>query len=123
MEGIVGVVHRYLGESLMTVALISVLLALLAKEPASGLRRASLIAGRVLVVLLSLQWLLGIINYFSLPAALRGSLVHPILMTAVVAFVHIFMGKVRKDPEFGRLKLVGLYAVTFAAIFVGIQIA
>ncbi len=120
---VINVLHRYIGESLMAVALISVLLALFARDPNSAMRRTALIAGRVLVIVLSVQWLLGIINYFALPAEVRGSLLHPIWMTAVVAFVHIFMGKVRKAPDFSQWGLVGLYAVTFVGIFLGIRFA
>lgn len=113
--------HRFLGESLVTISVIVTILALLAAQGSGGMGRGAAIAGRVLLGLLDLQWLLGVINYFGLPAAVRPSLAHPLLMTAVVVGLHIAAARARKGAGLGRWALTGVYAATAVLIIVGIR--
>jgi len=115
--------HRFLGESLVTISVIVTILAFLAAQGSSGLGRGATIAGRILLGLLDLQWLLGVINYFGLPAAVRPSLAHPLLMTAVVVGVHVAAARARKGPGLGRWGLAGVYAAAAVLIIVGIRLA
>jgi len=108
---VITLIHRYLGETLVALVLIGLLLALGAKDPAGGLRRGALGVGRILVMLLSLQWLLGIINFFSLPAEVRPGWGHPVIMTLVVALGHMAMGRARKDPKASHWRLALIFAV------------
>lgn len=114
-------IHRIVGESIVWLPIIGLIAAFFIKDSQGegGARKTVLIVGRILVVLLSIQWLLGVINYFTFPGDVRPSLIHPILMTLLVAGVHIAMGRARRDADFGKAGFIGLYAVTAAAIIVG----
>ncbi len=113
-------IHRYLGESLVTIAVIGALLALFSTDPKSGVTRAAWIVVRIFGVLISVQWLLGIINYFMLPSAVRPSLAHPILMTLIVAAFHPAQRRVQKLDGAPRWPMLGLLAVTAILLWIGI---
>jgi len=115
-------VHQFLGESLITLSIVGLLITLFLKESGGGMHRASLIALRIWVILLSVQWLLGVITYFAYPAGARPSLAHPLLMTAVVAAAHMLAGKVRKAPETGRNLAMGAFADAAVLMWIGIQL-
>lgn len=112
-------IHQFLGESLVTVAVIGLLVTLFAKEPHSGARRLSLLVLRLFVILLSIQWLLGLINYFFFPAGARPSLAHPLLMTLVVAAAHILAGRSRKSPGSQRGVAAAMFAGSAVLMWVG----
>lgn len=116
----VSTLHRYLGESLVTIAIIGAILALLASDPKSTITRATWIVTRIFGILLSVQWLLGVINYFSLPSAVRPGLAHPILMTLAVAAFHPIQRRLEKSGASPRWGLLGLLALTAALIWIAI---
>jgi|GEM_PF-3546374 len=115
----VSLIHRFLGESLVTLSVLGLLLTLFIKDSGGGTHRYSLIALRLFVVLLSLQWLLGVINYFQFPAGARPSLAHPLIMTAVVAVAHILSGKVKQAPASGRGLAMGTFLGAAVLMWVG----
>lgn len=115
----ISLIHQFLGESLVTLAIIGLLTAVFAKDPSGGTHRFVHIALRIFAVLLSIQWLLGVINYFQFPAAARPSLAHPLLMTAVVAAVHIASGKVKEKPAVGRALAMGVFAGAAVLMWAG----
>ena len=119
----IATLHRYLGESLVTIAFIGAVLGLFASDPKGGVAKAAWIVVRVFGVLISIQWLLGIINYFMLPAAVRPSLAHPLLMTLIVAAFHPAQRRLQKLEGSPRWPLVGLLAVTAVLIWIGIGLA
>lgn len=116
-------IHRVLGESLVTIAIIGALLGVFSTDPKSGVARAAWSVVRVFGVLISIQWLLGIINYFSLPMAVRPSLAHPILMTVVVAAFHPAQRRLQKLSGSPRWPLVGLLVATAILLWIGIGLA
>lgn len=115
-------IHRFLGESLVTVALIGLLLSLFAKAPGSKARRGSLILGRVFAGLIDLQWLLGVISYFAIPAAARPSLMHPLVMTVMVVAFHIYFRRLQREEPANQWPFVACYLGAWLLIFVGIQV-
>ena len=116
-------IHRFLGESLPTIAVITAVLALFAVDPKSTVTRVAWIVARILGVLLTIQWLVGVINYFSLPAATRPSLAHPLLMTVVVAAYHPVSRRIQKLGGAPRLPLLALLAATAILIWIAIGLA
>ena len=116
-------IHRFLGESLPTIAVITAVLALFAVDPKSTVTRVAWIVARILGVLLTIQWLVGVINYFSLPAATRPSLAHPLLMTVVVAAYHPVSRRIEKLGGAPRLPLLALLAATAILIWIAIGLA
>lgn len=114
-------VHRYLGESLVTVALVGLLLSLFAKAPTGGARRGALILGRIFAGLIDLQWLLGVVSYFGRPAAVRPSLMHPAVMTLMVAAFHIYFRRLQRQEPANQWPFVGVYLGAWLLIYVGIQ--
>lgn len=113
--------HNMLGETLSGLAIIGLIVALFARDPRGGARRATAAFLRLFAIVLSVQWLLGIINFIGVRQL--GSMVswtHPIIMTIVVALAHIVSGRVRKSPDFGYVPVVVLTALMAAAILFGI---
>jgi hypothetical protein len=113
-------IHQFLGYLMPTVAAIGFVLSLFARQPESGARRYSLVFLRIFVILLSIQWLLGVINYFMFPAGARPSLVHPLWMTVVVAAVHILAGRARRDPASGWGLTTGTFVGSAVLIWIGL---
>lgn len=118
----ISLIHQYLGESLVTVAVLGLIAALFAKDPDGGARRLTLIALRVFIILLSLQWLLGVINYFTFPAGARPGLAHPLLMTVVVAAAHILGGKARKEASVAQAMAAGVFAGSAVLMWLGMRL-
>lgn len=112
-------IHQFLGESLVTLAVLGLLATVFAKDPNGGARRLSLTVLRVFIILISIQWLLGVINYFTFPAAARPGLAHPLLMTAVVAASHIFGGKARKDASSAQGLAAGVFIGSAVLMWIG----
>lgn len=122
MSDTIIVLHRYIGESLVTIAILGALLGLFATDPKSSVARAAWVFVRLFGVLISIQWLLGIVNYFTLPAAVRPTLAHPILMTVIVAAFHPLQSRLQKLESSPRWPLVGLLAGTAVLLWVGISL-
>lgn len=112
-------IHQFLGESLVTLAVLGLVATLFAKDPNSGARRLSLTVLRLFIILLSIQWLLGVINYFLYPAGARPSLAHPLLMTAVVAASHMLGGRARKSASAGQSLAAGTFAGSAVLMWIG----
>ena len=115
----VNTLHRFVGESLITIAVVGAVAAALTSGGGT-LYRAAQILGRVLVALLDLQWLLGVINYFGLPAGARPSLAHPVVMTVAVVVAHVLLKRAQQGS--GRWGLAGVHAVTAVLLIVGYQL-
>lgn len=112
-------IHRYLGETLFTVALVGLVLSLFAKSPASGARRGALIFGRAFAGLIDLQWLLGVISYFGRPAAARPSLMHPLIMTLMVVGFHLYFRRLQRQEPANQWPFVAAYLGAWLLIYVG----
>ena len=115
-------IHRYLGESLVTIAVITAILAAFAADPKSTVTKVTWAVARILGVLLTIQWLIGVINYFTLPAAVRPSLAHPIVMTIVVAAYHPVTRRIQKLGGAPRWPLLAVLAATAILIWIGISL-
>lgn len=115
-------VHRVLGFMLSLVSIAGVLVSLFAKSPGSGARRGALILGRAFSGLIDLQWLLGVIGYFALPAAGRPSLAHPLLMTLMAVGFHVYLRRLQKEEPSSQWPLVAGYVGAWLLIFVGIRV-
>lgn len=115
----IALIHKYLGESLITLSILGLLITLFVKGPEGGTHRLAQIALRLLVILLSLQWLLGVINYFTIPAVARPSLAHPLIMTVVVAASHILAGKAKSAPASGKGIMVGIFVGAAVLMWIG----
>lgn len=112
--------HRFIGESLVTVAVIGVIVALFAANAEGGARRWAEILFRIFGGLLSLQWLLGVVSFIAL--GFGPNWTHPIFMTAVLAAFHIYSGRMRKgEPQ--HWAYVGAYVAAAVLIYIGIQMA
>lgn len=118
----IALIHRFLGESLVTLAVLGLIAALLARDPNGGARRLTLVALRLFIGLLSLQWLLGVINYFTIPAAVRPSLAHPLLMTLVVAASHMLGGKARQEPTAAQAMSAAVFAGSAVLMWLGMRL-
>ena len=116
-------IHRYLGETLFIGAVVGALVSLFAKAPGSGARRGAFILGRVFAGLIDLQWLLGVISYFALPAAIRPSLIHPLLMTVMAVGFHVYLRRLQKEEPANQWPLVAGYVGAWLLIFIGIRFA
>lgn len=115
-------IHQFLGESLVTLAVLGLIATLFAKDPGGGARRLSLTVLRLFIILLSIQWLLGVINYFMFPAGARPSLAHPLLMTAVVAVSHILGGKARKETTAAQGMAASVFAGSAVLMWLGMRL-
>lgn len=116
-------IHAILGETLRGIAVLGFLVALFARDPDGGGRRATIVFLRLFAIVLSIQWLIGIVNYFQLPAAARPSLAHPLIMTVAVALVHIISSKAKKKVGFGYGPILATTALATALISYGIGAA
>lgn len=113
------IIHQFLGESLVTLAVLGLLATLFAKDPNGGARRLSITVLRLFIILISIQWLLGVITYFMFPAAARPSLAHPLLMTAVVAVSHILGGRARRDASAAQGLAAGVFVGSAVLMWIG----
>jgi len=122
MEALLSI-HRILGFMLFLVAIAGVLVSLFAKAPGSGPRRGALVLGRVFAGLIDLQWLLGVIGFFALPAASRPSLWHPLLMTVMAVGFHVYLRRLHKEEPANQWPLVAGYVGAWLLIFIGMRVA
>lgn len=113
-------IHHMLGQTILGIALIGVIVALFARDPNGGARRAAAVFSRLFAVVLSIQWILGLIVFLSRASFSFAALAHPIIMTVVVALAHIVSGRVNKDRRFGYGPLLGMMVLMLVAIYFGI---
>lgn len=100
---IIRMIHRFLGETLLLIALIGVILAIVGLIRKQAMERAESIFGMVYAGLLDLQALLGLVSLVYLISLAGTSLLtskfilHPILMLLAVVVVHASRGR-RSGP-------------------------
>jgi hypothetical protein len=122
---IINSIHRYLGETLLLIALLGVILALVGLVRKKELEPAERIFGLAYSGLLDLQALLGIIQFVYL-LTLGGSglimsrfIFHPILMLLAVVVVHASRAwRSSPLPTRHRAQLVA-YGLSLLLIFAG----
>ncbi len=112
-------IHRILGEIMLLIALVGVALAVAGLIRKKELEKPERVFAMVYSGLLDLQALLGLIFYFLLPAPVRPTLLHPILMILAVVVVH--MGRRwRQSPVPTRhWAQLGIYGLSLLLVFAG----
>jgi hypothetical protein len=122
---VIRMVHRFLGETLLLIALIGVILAIIGLIRKQEMARAERIFGLIYAGLLDLQALLGLVSFFSL-LMLAGTgllmskfILHPILMILALVVVHASSSR-RSGPVPARhwAQLVA-YGLSLALVFAG----
>ena len=116
---IIAPIHRYLGETMLLIALIGVILAIVGLIRKKAWEKPERIFGMIYAGLLDLQALLGVIYYFLLPQPARPSLLHPIIMILAVIVVHA--GRRWRDsptPIRHRAQLA-VYGFSLVLVFIG----
>jgi heme A synthase len=122
---VISLVHRILGETLLLVALLGVILAVIGLVRKQKMERAEKLFGTSYAGLLDLQALLGLIQFVYL--LLNGAtglissifILHPILMVLAVVVVHA--SRTRRDspiPTRHRAQLLA-YGLSLLFIFAG----
>lgn len=126
---VLSTVHKYLGETMMLVALIGVVLAVVALVRKRAPARVDRIFGAAYGGLLDLQALLGISQFIWLLTLGASGLVtstfilHPILMVLAVVVVHASR-KWRDDPApRGHYAQLAAYGLSLVLILVGRMMA
>jgi hypothetical protein len=118
-------IHRFLGETLLLIALVGVILAIIGLVRKQAMERAERIFGLIYAGLLDLQALLGLISLIYL-ISLAGTsiltglfIVHPILMILAVVVVHASRSR-RSGPVPDRhwAQLVA-YGLSLLLVFAG----
>lgn len=126
---VISTIHRYLGETLLLVALIGVILALVALARRREMERAERVFGIIYAGLLDLQALLGVIQFIWLMTLGATNLVtstfilHPILMVLAVIVVHV--SRIWRDnpPPTRHYAQLVAYGLSLILIFVGRMLA
>lgn len=125
MHEIVRLVHRILGETMLLVALVGVILAIIGLVRKKAWQKPERVFGLVYAGLLDLQTLLGILNIIFLLALTGWGLLttsfilHPILMIAAVVVVHASR-RWREGPVPVRhWAQLAAYGVSLVLIFAG----
>ena len=116
---IIAPIHRYLGETMLLVALIGVILAIVGLVRKKTLEQPENIFAMIYSGLLDLQVVLGIVFYFLLPGPARPTILHPILMVLAAIVVHV--GRTWRNspiPIRHRAQLA-IYGASLILIFVG----
>ena len=122
---VIRMVHRYLGEMMLLIALVGVMLAIIGLIRRQAMERAERIFGLIYAGLLDVQALLGLISLISL-VMMAGTglltslfILHPILMILAVVVVHASRGR-RSGPAPARhwAQLVA-YALSLILVFAG----
>lgn len=122
---IITTIHRYLGETMLLIALVGVILAIIGLVRKKELAKAENIFGIVYAGLLDLQALLGIVQFVYIVVVAGTSLLlssfvlHPILMILAVVVVHA--SRSRRSGEMpGRhwAQLIA-YGLSLILIFAG----
>jgi hypothetical protein len=112
-------IHRYLGETMLLVALVGVILAIVGLVRKQELERTERIFAIVYSVSLDIQLVLGLIFYLLLPGPARPTIFHPLLMLLAVVVVHV--GRAWRNastPLRHRAQLV-VYALSLVLVFAG----
>jgi len=123
--GVVSTIHRYLGETLLLVALIGVGLAIVGLVRRREVARAERVFGMVYAGLLDLQALLGIIQLIWLLTAGATGLVtsrfilHPILMVLALVIVHASRAWRDNPPPTRHYAQLAAYGLSLVLILVG----
>lgn len=112
-------IHRYLGETMLLVALVGVILAIVGLVRKKELKRTERIFAIVYSILLDVQLVLGIIFYFLLPAPARPTILHPIVMLLAVVVVHAGRAWRNAPTPLRHRAQLGVYGLSLALIFVG----
>ena len=118
-------IHRFLGETLLLIALVGVILAIIGLIRKQALERAERIFGLIYAGLLDIQALLGLITLIYLVMMAGTSILtsmfilHPVLMILAVVVVHASRGR-RSGPMPSRhwAQLVA-YGLSLLLVFVG----
>lgn len=122
---IIRMIHRFLGETLLLIALIGVILAIIGLIRKQAMERAEHIFGMIYAGLLDLQALLGLVSFIYL-ITLAGTglltskfILHPILMILAVVVVHASRSR-RDGPVPARhwAQLVA-YGLSLVLVFAG----
>jgi heme A synthase len=122
---IVSMIHRILGETLLLIALVGVILAIVGLVRKKEMEKAERIFGLAYAGLLDLQALLGIVQFIYLlsiagtPLLLSRFIWHPVLMILAVFVVH-GSRKARSSqiPARYRAQLIA-YGLSLVLIFAG----
>jgi hypothetical protein len=116
---IVAPIHRYLGETMLLVAIIGVVLAIVGLVRKQVLEKPENVFAMVYSGLLDLQVVLGFLFFFLLPGPGRPTILHPILMTLAAVMVHAgraWRGSPSPTRHWAQL---GIYGASLMLIFAG----
>jgi hypothetical protein len=121
---VLSTIHRYLGESLLLVAIVGMALAIVGLVRRQELERAETVFGSVYAGLLDLQALLGLAQFLWLLFAganlLAGTFVlHPLLTVMAVVVVHV--SRIWRDtsPPRRHWAQLAAYGLSLVLIFAG----
>jgi len=112
-------IHRYLGETMMLIALVGIVLAIVGLVRKKKLERTERIFGMIYSVLLDVQLLLGVIFYFLLPGPSRPTILHPIIMVLAVNVVHVSRAKRNGPRPTCHQVQLGVYVLSLALVLIG----
>jgi uncharacterized membrane protein len=126
---VLSTIHKYLGETMLLVAFIGVVLALVALVRKREMGRTERIFGSAYAGLLDLQALLGVILFVWLLTlgatglATSTFILHPILMVMAVVVVHA--SRIWRDnpPPKGHYAQLIAYGLSLVLIFAGRMVA
>jgi hypothetical protein len=122
---IVSTIHRFLGETLLLIALIGVILAIIGLVRKKEMAKAESIFGIVYAGLLDLQALLGIVQFIYIlivagpSLALSIFILHPILMILAVVVVHASRSRRDGDAPARHWAQLTAFGLSLVLIFAG----
>jgi heme A synthase len=116
---IIAPTHRILGETMLLIALVGVIFAIVGLVRKKELEKPERIFAIVYSGLLDLQALLGLVFYFLLPGPVRPTILHPILMVLAVVVVHIERRWQSSPVPTRHWAQLGIYGLSLLLVFAG----
>lgn len=116
---IVAPIHRYLGETMLLVALLGVILAIVGLVRKNSLEKPENIFAMIYASLLDLQVVLGIVFYLLLPAPARPTILHPIVMVLAAVVVHVGRAWRNSPAPTRHWAQLAIYGLSLVLIFAG----
>jgi hypothetical protein len=116
---IIAPIHRYLGETMLLVALAGVGLAVAGLVRKKQLKRTERVFAIVYSVSLDIQLVLGLIFYFLLPGPARPTLLHPLLTFLAAVVVHVGRSWRESPTPLRHRAQLGVYGLSLVLILAG----
>ncbi len=122
---VVSIIHRILGETLLLIALIGVILAVVGLVRRRSLGRVESVFGLIYAGLLDLQALLGLVQLIwrlivAGPAVLTPAVIlHPFVMVLALAVVHGTRNRRNSPPPAGHRAQLLAYGLSLVLILIG----